>query len=113
MLIIKLLAVINHKKIYLSKTIIIQDTQIQVAAQTGLWRKQIKAEFIKAKTTKCSPFMQIRDCWLGSQGLASSSMQMRVTKATRRGIKSIFVHTAVPECLCLGLRLSVVTDLPT
>ena len=35
-------------------------------------REQIKAGYIKAKPTKCNSYIQIKDGWLGLQGLVSS-----------------------------------------
>lgn len=49
--------------------------QVQIENQTELRGEEQKEGFTKAKTTKCNSFMQMKDYWLGEQGL-----QMRKQK---------------------------------
>lgn len=62
LLIKKIQAVLWIKRHLLNKSIATWETQIQAVKQTALLREHRKAWFVKAKSTKCDSFMQLKDC---------------------------------------------------
>lgn len=53
--------------------------QIQEGTQTALW-KEGKWQGFKRQSTKYNPCIQMKDFWLGLQGLISSNVQIQGTK---------------------------------
>lgn len=78
-------------------------------AQEKKQQQQRKAGFIKAKATKYNSFMQMKDCWLGDQGLVNSNVQTREAKLQGGDTGCMGHAAAVPGCLPLSPELTLAT----